>query len=372
MTQPVEAKATDARRLVEAARGLVPSLGERAMAAEEDGRLPAETVRELIDSGLLGADAPGPIPEAAIELARGCGSTAWCYAFWALGASRVSTWSDDVRQEVFDADPDALVCVATAGDDLRCERGADGHLLSGTARFAAGCEHSGWLLLTAEAGDDALEVLVPSADFEVLAETGERSGLRASGSKDLRLDGVLVPERRARTAPGWAADIGGDAPAAWVAAAVTIGLATAGLEATLERLRGTSGKARSADSPVVHLLMSESAADIDAARALMRGDLDDALEKSGRGVPIDELDAARYLRNQAFGAELAMRSVNRIFYIAGGRAISMRDPLQRIHRDAHASLHRPGAAMPPTAPFPLAARAFGQAALGRDPMEVTV
>ncbi|MBW1883521.1 MAG: acyl-CoA dehydrogenase family protein, partial [Deltaproteobacteria bacterium] len=75
--------------LVERARSLVPKLRERAAAVERDSRLPDETMAELRAADLFRTLQPrafggleknfGTMVEIALELGRGCASTAWVY-----------------------------------------------------------------------------------------------------------------------------------------------------------------------------------------------------------------------------------------------------------------------------------------------------
>ena len=76
--------------MVQRASALVPRLRERAERTEQLRRLPDETVADLVDAGLmrivtpdrfggLGLDFDAKL-EVALELGRGCGSTAWCYS----------------------------------------------------------------------------------------------------------------------------------------------------------------------------------------------------------------------------------------------------------------------------------------------------
>jgi len=57
--------------------------------------------------------------------------------------------------------------------------------------------------------------------------------------------------------------------------------------------------------------------------------------------------------------------VNRMYALGGGRSLSRNDPLQRAHRDAHATAH-PG----PIGQFPMASQPYGRSLLGLDPREV--
>ncbi|MGZ5584887.1 MAG: acyl-CoA dehydrogenase family protein, partial [Usitatibacter sp.] len=89
--------ATPALSLEEAlarARVLVPKLKARAAQADELRRCPDESLRELNETGLMRALQPRRVGGSALDwvamidvssvLARGCGSTAWNWANWAV------------------------------------------------------------------------------------------------------------------------------------------------------------------------------------------------------------------------------------------------------------------------------------------------
>src|SRR6478736_2670030 len=86
------------------ASDLVPVLKERAKKAEELRQMPPETIRDLRDSGLLHVATPlmfggsehdiDVMFDIAMELGRGCGSTAWNYAVWSIHNWMVGHWPE--------------------------------------------------------------------------------------------------------------------------------------------------------------------------------------------------------------------------------------------------------------------------------------
>jgi 3-hydroxy-9,10-secoandrosta-1,3,5(10)-triene-9,17-dione monooxygenase len=151
---------------------------------------------------------------------------------------------------------------------------------------------------------------------------------------------------------------------AWDLVAPAIGLALGAVDEMVARLTGTRGRARAADSPMVHAKIAESSAEVDAARALMHADFDDAQGKGERDEPITPLDLARYARDKAYCMKLAVSAVNRMFDMAGGHALFATDPMQRIHRDVQACMHRDGLV------FDFGGQPYGAARLGIDPSSI--
>src|SRR5205807_5497186 len=107
------------------ARDLVPLLKERAACAEELRRLPEQTVRDFVDSGLLrlvqprrwgGAELPLSINlDVTAELGRGCGSSAWCYSIFASHFWMLSLFPEAAQEAVWSRDPGTQISTSVVG-----------------------------------------------------------------------------------------------------------------------------------------------------------------------------------------------------------------------------------------------------------------
>ena len=104
---------------VDRARGLQPALRARAAAASEARRMPADTVAELLDTGLLrllqparfgGGEAhPLTFFEAQAALAEACPSTAWVYGVVGVHAWQLALFDARAQDDVWGDDPAALI-----------------------------------------------------------------------------------------------------------------------------------------------------------------------------------------------------------------------------------------------------------------------
>src|SRR5205814_5486752 len=91
-TTPAPSRAALARRASE----LVPLLQKNALTAEENRRLPEDTVGALLDNGILKMRVPhryggyesdmNTVVDVISELARGDGSAAWTVAVWSISS----------------------------------------------------------------------------------------------------------------------------------------------------------------------------------------------------------------------------------------------------------------------------------------------
>lgn len=392
--EAIASTSADRDELVRRARELAPALRKRARATEEACRVPAESVREIVEADLVRAGTPlrfgghdvefETVHEVTMELARACGSTAWCFQLWALHAYWMGFWPIEAQEEVFAADgPNMLSASVQLSVRSSYERVPGGYRISGHGRFASGCDPSQWLFAIAFGPDGPMQFLVPRARFTVVEGSWDVYGLAGSGSMDVVIEDAFIPDHRAiRPAPPVDFDPRAQKPPyevhpqrrytvplvalqGWDFPAVGIGVAQGAFDVIVERLTGTSGSVRSADSPVIQNQIAQSAVELDIARMLLHGDLEDAQSKGEQGIPLTPTDYTRYTSNRSYGHELAIEVVNRVFALGGGRSLSKNDPLQRAHRDVHASSH-PG----PFAQFPMASQPYGRVLLGLDPSEV--
>src|SRR5918992_2111269 len=129
------------------ARQLAPALAERARAAEEMRRLPAETLEELVAAGFhkillpravggheLGLDTAFGVSR---ELAKGCTSTSWVATIYILHNWMIGMLPEKAQREVFDG-PGPVLPAGTLAPTGTAERVDDGYRVSGRWRWGSG------------------------------------------------------------------------------------------------------------------------------------------------------------------------------------------------------------------------------------------
>ena len=342
---------------------MAPVLKERAARTEELRRLPRETVDDLLASGLCRIGVPrrfGGLDtdyrvslDIAAELARACPATAWCYGLWTAHSWLVGYWPQLAQEEVFGANPDALSSSSLNTGRSTCVAVDGGYRLSGRWEFSSGCDAADWLMLGVSGIGERNWALLPAGDYEI-ADTWFVSGLRGSGSKDIIVHDAFVPAHRILDVPsagdgdwsGWELhrQIQYRVPITvllgWDLVAPMLGIAQGMIDEFVAKTIGTSGGGKSADSTMVHIRLAQSAAEIDAARALMDRDLTEIFDRAESGAGYTPLERARYRRDRSYIIQLCLQSVNRLFDISGGHGLFDSSPLQRFHRDAQAVAHR--------------------------------
>ncbi len=354
--------------LLERAARLVPVLREGAAETERRRQPLPENITALKEAQLIRATQPTRFgglgldfdlaPEVCAELGRGCGSTAWCYGIWASHNWLIGLFPEKAQEEYWAESPDTLSSTSFNPSRGQVAVAAGGYRISGQWDFSSGCDAATWALLIGNAPDGPTMFLLPRRDYAI-EDTWHVSGLKGTGSKDLRVEDAFVPQYRAvpmvelreGTAPGrWVHNtpnqrIPQQCVLPFHLAAPIIGIAQGAIDCFEERLRhGRSAREGRplAETTSYHLRLSESSAEVAAALALLRQDVQEILAGARR----DELpsldDRARYRRDQAYIALLCVRSVNRLFEAGGGHSLYDSSPLQRFHRDAHAASHHVG------------------------------
>lgn len=340
----------------------MPTLRERAARTEQLRQIPPETVEDLRASGLMRIGNPeryggqgldlDVAHEVAWELARGCGSTGWCYSLWTVHNWWLGHFSERAQDEYFATGPDTLFSSGLNPAGGKAEPVAGGFRVSGRWGFSSGCDAASWIMVATGSQTALTWYLLPRADCEIV-DTWFAAGMRGSGSKDVVITNVFVPAHRAmdpnrageHDMTGWELHkrLSYRVPlrslTGWDLAAPIVGMAQGAIDVFTSRLRGTSGPGMTADSAALHLRIAEAAAEVDAARALHRADIREMLDRATRGDTLTDLDRARFRRDKAFVTRLCVQATNRLFEAAGARAVLESDPIQRFHRDVHGASH---------------------------------
>jgi 3-hydroxy-9,10-secoandrosta-1,3,5(10)-triene-9,17-dione monooxygenase len=374
------------------ARQMVPILRERAARSEDARVLIRENEQLLHESGLLRFHQPRSfggmeldfvaVVDIPAELARGCPSTAWtvgnigCH-HWILGYYDPTT-----QHEVWDENPDALIASSIALAAGRGRKADGGFVINGRWPFSSAVDNSDWNMLAVSIyGDDGKTpidwrlCLVPKSDYEII-DTWYAMGMAATGSKDVAVSELFVPERRALPLlrcrggsehPGAALNPGGLYRIPIVAASshplapAALGAAEGAYELFIERMAARAGTytgARVADFQAVQIKVARARCLIDSARALLRQSAIAFQAAAQRNEAPDLETKLRFRAHSAFAVNQSREAVETLWSCYGAQGLYLRDPLQRHLRDVlainqHFSFN-----------FDIAGAAYGLLALG--------
>ena len=374
------------------AREIVPILRERAQRAEDARMLIRENEQLLHESGLFRFHQPKAfggmeLPFVAVvdipaELARGCASTAWSVGNVACHHWILGYYEPETQREVWEANPDALIASSIALAAGRGRKVPGGFIVNGRWPFSSAVDNSEWNMLAVTVYDDDAKApvdwrlcLVPKSDYEII-DTWYAMGMAATGSKDVAVNELFVPERRAlallrcrggREHPGAALNTGALFAIPLVAASshplapAALGAAEGALElflATMAKRAGTYTGARVADFQAVQIKVARARCLIDSARDLLRESAIAFQAAAERNVVPDLETKLRFRAHSAFAVGQAREAVETLWSCYGAQGLYTRDPLQRHLRDVlainqHFSFN-----------FDIAGAAYGLFALG--------
>lgn len=349
------------------AREIVPVLRERAEQAEQARALLRENEQLLHETGLFRFHQPKcfggmeldfvAIVDIVAEIARGCPSTAWNVGnlgahHWILGF-----YDPQTQHEVWDANPDALMASSIALAAGRGRRAEGGFIVSGHWPFSSGVDNSEWDMLAVSIfGDDGKTpidwrlCLVHKSQYEI-RDTWFAMGMASTGSKDVVVNELFVPERHAlplarcrgglehpgaklNKGPLYRIAVGAAAPHPLAPAAV--GAAEGAYELFVESMSkrtGTFTGARPADFQAVQIKVGKARCLIDSARHLVRQSAHEMDEYAKRDdiPPMDK--KLRYRAQACWAVNQAREAIETLWSCYGANGIYTRDPLQRYLRD---------------------------------------
>ena len=350
-----------AQQLIERARALAPLLRERAAVDAAARRIDAGTIALLREAGLFrvlqperwgGFEmAPGVFAEIQIALAAGDMSAAWVYGVVGVHPFQLALFDDRAAQDVWGADTSVLIA-STYMPTGRATPVDGGFRFSGRWKFSSGSEHCEWVLLGGMVGDpqhgDYRTFLLPRSDYEIV-DTWHVLGLKGTGSQDIAVNDVFVPEYRVHDlgaaykgmSPGQAVNGG------WLyrlsfplvfGRAVSNGCIGA-LQALLDGFReygatriGTTG-APTARDPDAQLACAEAAAAIDEMTATLHRNFA-RMEYHARRNEQTPLELRlQYKYQSAAVADRCVEAAAKLFKCVGGSGLFDTHPFGRIYAD---------------------------------------
>jgi 3-hydroxy-9,10-secoandrosta-1,3,5(10)-triene-9,17-dione monooxygenase len=309
------------------------------------------------------------------ELARGCPSTAWNVGNLGCHHWILAYYEPETQHELWDKNPDVLIASSIALAAGRGRKADGGFVVSGRWPFSSGVDNSDWNMLAVTIYEDDKAVdwrlcLVPKSDYKVI-DTWYAMGMVGTGSKDIEVKEVFVPERRAlqltkcrgglehpgaKLNPGPLFRVPIVASAGHPLSATALGTAEGAYEHVVNSFKtrvGTYTGAKVADFQAVQIKIARARALIDSARYLMR--------QSAMAFEKENLDLETKLRlriQNTIAVAQSREAVETLWSCYGANAIYMRDPLQRYLRDVQA------ASQHFSFNFDIAGSAYGTVAMG--------
>jgi alkylation response protein AidB-like acyl-CoA dehydrogenase len=356
--------------LLSAVRTLEPLIRKHADEAERNRRLSQPVVTALAEAGLfrlylpctLGGFEVDPLTFCRVieALARIDGATAWCTWIASTNPPFVPNLSNQAVEEIFGKDPQVVTAGVVFPPGKAVVRDG-GYGVSGRWPYASGCQHTSWIFMLCNVFDGEQMRLTESGQPEVrgmfmptkqitILDTWDVSGLAGTGSHDIVVEQVFVPE-----AYSWQFGAGMQphgkhfqgplyrypfyGTVGVPLGAVALGIAQAAIDAWMElaqskRSAGTTELLR--DRPPFHVRLAEAVALVHSARAWLHTTVQRTWDAVLAGERVTFAERADLLLAAANATRSAASAVDIAYTIAGGTANYRHSPLQRALRDIHA------------------------------------
>jgi 3-hydroxy-9,10-secoandrosta-1,3,5(10)-triene-9,17-dione monooxygenase len=358
----------DQQAVLDAVAELLPVLRERAQQAEDARNVPAESIKALEETGFFrllqpaaygGYEAdPLTFYTAVRMIASACGSTGWVSSVVGVHPWQLALFPPMAAQEVWGTDTATRMSSSYAPTG-RAAPADGGHRLTGRWSFSSGCEHASWVLLGGIVADsdgkppDYRTFLLPRTDYEI-DDVWDTVGLRGTGSNDIVVNDVFVPEHRSlsfadvfrcscpgqqvNTAPLYRLPYG--SVFSYAISTPIIGMATGAYAAHVEyqraRVRASYVGQKAKEDPFSQVRVARAAAEIDAAWLALERNMTELMAHARAGEKIPLPLRLRVRRDQVLGTGRAIEAVDLLTENSGGRALKLGTPIQRYWRDVHA------------------------------------
>ena len=350
---------------LEVARALAPRIRDRAAEIEASRQLPPDLVMELATARLfkvalpeadggLGADVITAL-RVIEEVARADGSTGWCLAMGINTFRQSAQLAAAVRREIFHSNP-VGISAGSANPRGRAVAVPGGYRVTGHWFFASGCMHSSALHGACKVWDGDAPRLLPNGDQEIriayfypksiarIIDTWDVSGLRGTGSHDIEVDNLFVPEERTFSAAERRARVTGPINrmhgfdlAGCGFCCVGLGVARAAIDAFVD-LAQTKTPRNSSDLLRERVLaqaqVGEAEALLRSGRALLFDVVGEMWDTALALRPITERQRADLRLAMTHAAQNAAKATHMVCAAAGTTSIFASSPLERFARDA--------------------------------------
>ena len=348
--------------LIQSAAALAPELSARAAEGDELRTLPADLVTAFRDAGFFlmasprsmgGIEAdPVTIIEVVERLSAADGSAGWTAAI-GNGTSFLAWLEPDAAAELLDGGRQGATGVF--GPQGRARRVGDGMLeLDGRWGYCSGAPHADLHVTGFLLGDDVRTDGRPDwrfayyrAEDAVIHDTWRASGLRGTGSHDVEVRGLRLPDRHTAMPmfdpprhDGPLLEVGFRALTGVILTGFPLGVGRRALDEAYAIVPGREvfgGGGSLADDRATQLVLGRAEAALQAARALAldaAGEAWEAINKTGAAGPEHRARVLLATQQAMEGAAVAVEAASSV---AGASAVFEGHPVGRCARDLWAA-----------------------------------
>ena len=349
--------------LIQRARDLVPTLAARAQAASEARMIPAQTISDMQAAGFFEVLKPKKYggfemnPQVFYDiqmvLAEGCMSTAWVYGVVGVHNWQIALFDPRAAEDVWGSGDHSVLIASTYMPKGQVKPVDGGFQFSGRWGFSSGIAHCDWVFLGGLIFNEGQPpeyrtFLLPKKDFEVV-DTWHTMGLKATGSNDIVVKDVFVPEYRTHKAsdgfmgtnPGgkeFTADLY-KLPFGQIFVRAVSTAAIGGLQGALNCFEdfgsahtGNMG-AKTAEQVPAQMAVADTSVAIDEMKITLNRNFDALLQGIASNEPVSIKNRLLYRYQAALVVERCAKHAYQLHSACGGRGIFLDFPLVRFFMD---------------------------------------
>jgi alkylation response protein AidB-like acyl-CoA dehydrogenase len=344
--------------VLDAAPGeLLASIGARSEEIERQRRVPLDLLDDLRAAGCFRMLVPSDHGGAALDLptqmhvieqlAGADASVAWTVMIGSLAPIAFAKLSRATFDALYEDGPDVILA-GTFNPTGVAARTPGGFDVTGRWSFASGCQHADWFMghcIVDDGHVPTVRMMLLRPDQVAIEDTWWVAGLCGTGSHDVVVDGVHVPDRLtfSLSDPPCHPDPLFRIPelsfTAFEIATVAVGIAGGAL-ADIAAMAGAKVPAFAdstlATNPLFQCRLAEADARLRAARVLLDADAASAWATAAAAAPFTPEHRARIRATTTWVTQTAASVVDTAYTAGGGSALYSSNALQRRHRDIHA------------------------------------
>ena len=352
-----------AKRLLANIQALGPNIQSRSGEMETTGRIPTDLIESLKAIGVFRMFVPRSHGGLELDFADGIeiiqalaridGSVGWIAGF-SNGGSLLATFPPlEIYDRIYKNGPDVLFA-GTFKPGGTAEAIGNSWRLNGRFDFLSGCQHAEWMIVTFVMSNDGVPLLQPNGQPLVrsclvhardcqVEETWHVAGLRATGSHDVVITNLVVPE--AEFFDTFDSEVHKPGPLyqeplpllLLLIPAILVGIATGAVDEVVRVANTGRQQFRAAtpmrDSELFQAELGRIEADLNAARACLQVQVVSHWNHALSGTLKREPFFTQTLRTTAWVGTTCVRVANDCFALGGSKAIYESSPLQLRLRD---------------------------------------
>lgn len=347
---------------------LAKYVADHSLEADQAGQLPLEMANKMREAGVIkmlqpkdfGGSESHPLEffDAVMEIGAAYPSAGWVSGVVGVHPFEIAQADIRVQEEIWGTDVETWIASPYAPMG-RATKVDGGYMFSGRWPFSSGTDNCEWVVIGGviepgsfpEGTNPRRHFVLKRDQYTIDQDSWNVIGLKGTGSKDLIVDNVFVPDYRVidpqdLTTGDAAKSVGRDNALyrmnwymmfSGAITAATLAMAE-GSVTHFEQAVGNTNRdaaAKSLRDPHLISALGKVTADLTRCRTQFRHDVAEMYAQAERGGRMTEEQRLMVRRNQVGISQQAVSSVEQLFLLGGGHTMREGGALQRYWRDVH-------------------------------------